>query len=301
MTSLIKFYEKWHFYLRFIIFLKLWKLPSNVSFSKFVNVSGDGKGGAVRISIDSFVEIKCCEYISCKASDVGGAIYLSNGEAHIVSNKFYECFTSINLDDNFGNSLCSNQTKINMTFCSIELCGPSQNECSDSSIGLQYKSHFLSNLNSSYNFGLTGGNLVTIWDCDSDSNISFCSSSHGYGDYTMAEFVHCGGYISNCNFINGSYISTILKVDQKTEISNTIFIDTNKPMENIEKMFFTKCHSNIKIQNYEISVFENIETLKINFISDRCININIKDLNCHSAPINTELYCHFLFDAIFIL
>lgn len=196
-----------------------------------------------------------------------------------------------------GNAVCSFQTQVTVLYCSTHLCGPTRDLCSDSSMCFKYKKHEYKYTNASNNFGFEGGNLVSFWDCEPGINVTYCQAVHAIGDYAFIEFINNGNSIDRCNFKDGAGLRYLFHAHQSSSVSNTIIIDTDKPLSGEIFFNFINCHSNIKIQDYNIDIESEITTYIFDIIPDSCYNNKNIRCKCYS-----EKFCfQSLADQIFIV
>lgn len=230
---------------------------THVSNCKFESIASNERGGCISIVINVLKVISCNSFVSCSTADEAGAIYAANGQSLFAMNTFLICYSKRNTNDKFGNAIFTKNSDTNVSFCSLQQCGPSAKLCSDSGIALHYKVLKVTSVNCTSNYGIVGGSLVTIWYCKPGSNITFSQCSEGSGDFAFFEYVHCGGAAHRCNFINGSQLSHLISCWETSVVYDLLFMNTDTTI-NGPSITLINCFSNIKIQDYDITVADDI-------------------------------------------
>ena len=222
-------------------------MTSVVAKSIFKEISNSGDGGVFRVT-DKNLNITCCVFESTFCSNRGGSLFLSNCKFNINRTTFSRCYTSAYTNDICGNAIYINQNSATLEYISSYLCGPSDKQCTDSSVCVETCVTKVKFYNSSNNYGISGSSAIKITYAV-DGSDARCINSDASNDIVLFESWSKFMTIYNSNVVNITSSNRYIYWSDKNNViafNGCIFWDctvTRFAYSNTQ-CTFTDCYSN---------------------------------------------------------
>lgn len=238
----------------------------------FDNLQSSTNGGAISLYGASGI-VEGNQFNNCFTTSEAGAIYFSKSDVFIRNNNFEYCF-DYHSDAKYGNAVkCDSGNLINVSYCSVYKCGPSNTECGDSGLAFFYLILNMNFVNCSYNFDCSGATFIRFVG-NSQSSISYCQCLYCYSDYSMFE-INIAANFSKCNFVNDSNIkiySLASHLETAAKLDHFVMIDCSKPL--LSKFIFENSYCNNG--NYGITSTDSYSNIRFSPILCARLDSNIK-------------------------
>lgn len=172
----------------------------SISSCTFDTLSGTN-GGAI-YGYSSNIAVAKSYFVKCSATIEGGAIFCENGKLFLSSSCFLECKACTTTNEKGGNAILLNMAEGNIDQIAAYRCWHTTSDTPSDSLIIARKQYFsFKRINSTYNYGILGASLCSIWTANAGSYVeySYCKDSV---DYNSVETVNGNFIVRYSNFIN---------------------------------------------------------------------------------------------------